>query len=69
MKKSVCKNLYERMLRNLFIRNKKGIEMEMLAWWIIALAVLVIMFLAYMILRGRGIGAIEYIQNLFRFGR
>ena len=52
-------------LRNL----KRGMETEMLGWWIIAIAVLVIMIIGYMILKGKGISAIEYIKNMFRFGR
>jgi len=51
-----------------FFRGKKGIETEMLGWWIIAIVVLVIMIAGYIILKGKGIDAIEYIKNLFRFG-
>ncbi len=47
--------------------NKKAIEMDMLGWWLIAIVVLVILIFAIMMLRGKGVGAIEYIQNLFRF--
>ncbi len=55
-------------LRYLF-SNKKGFEMEVLGWWIIAIAVLIIMLLGFFILKGKGIDAIEYAKNLFRFGR
>jgi len=48
---------------------KKGMEMEMLGWWIIALVVLAIMLVGIVILKGKGIDAIEYIKNIFRFGR
>jgi len=48
---------------------KKGMEMEILGWWIIALVVLAIMLIGFMILKGKGIGAIEFIKNMFRFGR
>lgn len=48
---------------------KKGIELKILAWWAIALAVLVLGLVAYFILTGKGTGAIEFIKNLFRFGR
>ena len=47
----------------------KGMETEMLGWWIIAIAVLVVMVIGYFILKDKGISAIDYIQNLFRFGR
>ncbi len=60
----------KRSVKLLFIKkNKKGIEMEMLGWAIISLFILVIMLLGYMMLKQKGIGAIEYIKNLFRFGR
>jgi len=42
-------------------------ELEMLAWWIIAFIVLVIAFIGIVILRGKGTGALEFIKNLFRF--
>ena len=48
--------------------NKKGIELDLLGWWLIAIAVLVIMFLGYMIFSGKATGAIEFIKNLLRFG-
>lgn len=48
---------------------KKGMEMEILGWWIIALVVLAIMIAGFMILKGKGIGAIEFIKNMFRFRR
>ena len=48
--------------------NKKSIELDMLAWWLIGLAVLVIGVIAYFILTGKLIGGLEFIKNLFRFG-
>ena len=49
--------------------NKKGLEIEMLGWWVIAIVVLIIMVLGFFILKGKGINAIDYIKDLFRFGR
>ena len=49
-------------------KNKKGIEIEMLGWWIIALAVLVLLIIGVVILRAKGINALDYIKDLFRFG-
>ena len=49
-------------------KNKKGMEIEMLIWMIIAIVILVIMVVAYMVLRGKGINALDYMKNLFRFG-
>jgi hypothetical protein len=49
--------------------NKKGLELEMLGWWLIALAVLVVVILGIFILRGKGEAAITFIRDLFRFGR
>lgn len=50
------------------IEGKRGLESEMIGWWIIALAVLGIMLAGYFIIKGKGIGAIEYFKNI-RFGR
>jgi len=51
-------------------KDKSGaIELEMLAWWIIALIILVLIIIAYFILSGKGAGIIEHIKNLFRFRR
>lgn len=49
-------------------RGKKAIELDMLAWWIIGLAILVIGIIAYMILTNKLTGGIDFIKNLFRFG-
>jgi UPF0716 family protein affecting phage T7 exclusion len=47
---------------------RKGMEIEMLGWWLIALIVLVLMLAGYMVLKSKGIDALEYVKNLFRFG-
>ena len=47
--------------------NKKAMETEILAWWIIALVILAIMITGYAILKAKGIDALEYLKNLFRF--
>lgn len=51
------------------IRDKKGLELEMLGKLIIAVAVLVLLIILIIILKGKGTGALDYIKNLFRFGR
>jgi hypothetical protein len=48
-------------------KNKKGIELDMLGWWIIAIVILVILVLAVVMLKGKGFGALEYIKDLFKF--
>ena len=48
---------------------KRGMEIEFLSWWVIAIAVLIIMIVTIFILKGKGINAIEYLKNLLRFGR
>ena len=53
-----------------FLNDKKGvIWRDVLVWWIIALVVLFLMIMLYLTLSGKAIGALEYIKNLFRFGR
>ncbi len=49
------------------MKNKKGIELEILAWWIIAVVVLVIIVVALIILNTKGISLIDFIKDLFRF--
>lgn len=50
------------------LKNKQGaIETEMLGWWIIGIAVLVILVIGLFILSGKGSNAIEYIKSMFRF--
>lgn len=50
-------------------RGKKGIVWSEIAWWVIGLAVLAIVIVAVMIMRGRGTDLIEQIKNIFRFGK
>ena len=48
---------------------KQGIETEMLGWWIIAIVAMIIFIGGLIILKSKGINAIDYIKNLFIFGR
>ena len=50
-------------------KNKKGIAMSALAWWIIAVVLLLVVIAGYIILRQKNISALEFIKNLFRFGK
>jgi hypothetical protein len=50
-------------------KNKRGMENEILAYWIIAIVVLVIIFAGFFIIKDKGIGAIDYLKSLFSFGR
>ena len=45
--------------------NKRGIITEYLPWILIAVAVLVILLVFAFFLRGKGIGLIDQIKNLF----
>ncbi len=49
--------------------DKKGVAIENLVWWIIAVAVLVVMIILAVVLKGKLGGIGSYIKNLFRFGR
>ncbi len=51
------------------MKGKKGIEIEVLGWWIMAIAVLVIIVFAGIILISKGQGGISYFKDLFRFGK
>ena len=48
-------------------KNKRGIELDMLGWWIIAVVVLVILVMGILVLKGKGTGALDFIKDLFKF--
>jgi multisubunit Na+/H+ antiporter MnhB subunit len=50
-----------------WLKDKKGLEMEMLGWWILGIAVLIVVVIAIMIMKGKGHSALDFIKNLFRF--
>lgn len=50
--------------------NKKGeIEFDTLMPWIIAIGVLVLMAGVYWVVSGKGSDSINFLKDLFRFGR
>lgn len=58
----------EKIGMNKILQNKFGMELEMLGWWLLAIAVLVIVVAGIVILKGKGTGALDFIRRLFRFG-
>ncbi|MBD3247578.1 hypothetical protein GF378_03085 [Candidatus Pacearchaeota archaeon] len=50
---------------NYFFKNKKAIATEYLPWILIAVAVLVVLALATMLMREKGIGLIDQLKNIF----
>lgn len=46
---------------------KKAVAIEGLVWWVIAIAVLVIMIILAVVLREKLTGIGSYIKNIFRF--
>ena len=56
------------MLKRIKFWNKKGgFLSDNLGWLLLAVAVLLIVAMGYVILSGRGSGALNYIKNLIRF--
>lgn len=53
----------------MFKKSKKSMELETLGYWIIGVTILVIAIIGYVILRSKGIDALNFVKNLFRFGR
>ena len=51
------------------VRGKKGQIWDTLIPWIIGAGVLVLVIILYIVLRGKGSGALEYIKNIIRFGK
>jgi len=48
---------------------KRGLVWQTLIPWIIALAVLALIFFLYKILAGKGLSAIDYFKNLWKYGK
>ena len=49
-------------------KRRGAMEMDQIGWWILAIVVLVVVVLGLFVLKGKGIGAMQYLKNLFRFG-
>lgn len=54
--------------RKLFRNKKASFIQENLGWLLLALGGLIVILIGYMILTGKGIGFINKIRDLFRFG-
>jgi hypothetical protein len=52
-----------------WVRDKKGIEMETLVWIIVAVVILAVMIIGFIIMRDKDMGIVEFIKNMFRFGK
>lgn len=50
-------------------KSKKGIVPDYLGWLILAVALLFFVIVGIIILKGKGISALDYIKTLFRFGK
>ena len=49
--------------------SKKGMELEMIGWWILGLAVLAIAIFAFIYFKNEGTSAIDFVKNLFMIRR
>ena len=54
--------------RNL-LKSKRSMELEMLGWIIMGVVVLVIVVVGLIILSKKGIGVVDFLKNIFTFGR
>lgn len=62
------RRLLENKSKEVMRTDKRAMELEMIGWWLIALAVLILAVIAIIIvLKPKGVSAIEYIKNLFKF--
>jgi hypothetical protein len=41
---------------------------DYLAWWILAIAGMIIALIVYMLLSGKGVDALEYLKQIVRYG-
>lgn len=51
------------------LKSKRSMELEMLGWIILGVVVLIIVIISIIVLKDKGISAIDYIKTLFRFGK
>ncbi len=49
--------------------SKARIELDVMGWWILGVLVLVIVLAAIFILAKKGQGGLDFLKNIFRFGR
>jgi len=50
-------------------KKKAAIELDMLGWIVLGAVVFIVILVGYLILKGKGASALEYIKNLLSFGR
>ena len=51
-------------------RNKgEAMEISFLSWWVIGIAILIIMLVAIWIMKDSGEGAINFLKNMLRVGK
>ncbi len=52
------------------MRKKKGaMELDLIGWWALGIGILAIVLWGLFILKGKGVGGMQYLSNLFRFGK
>lgn len=51
------------------MKGKRGLTEQVTFWAVVAVVIVVVMLAGYAILTGKGVNAIEFIKNIFRFGR
>ncbi len=49
------------------MKGKRGVEVQILIFWLIAIATAVVVAVMYFVLKGKGVNLIEQIKNIFRF--
>ncbi len=50
------------------MKDKRGMELEVLGWWILGIAILVLVVIGYMYFNQQGTKNLDFIKNIFRFG-
>lgn len=51
------------------LKNKKGLIEDYLGWILITAGFLIVILIGIAIIAGKGSNMLEYIKNLFRFGK
>ncbi len=52
-----------------FLQDKRGIEIKEIVGWAVSIIILVIVLVLFVDVKDASAGAVEYVKNIFRFGR
>jgi UPF0716 family protein affecting phage T7 exclusion len=51
------------------VKKRGAFELDNIGWWVLGIAVLVVVVVGLFILKEKGVGAMQYLNDIFRFGK